>query len=569
MSLSGYNKAMHLDPPASRLPRSVTEYSATKGSSSFSHGHWKAPGHSSLPIITLVCKTTREIAATPERAHVMAATAEPIHKMAAITTLRHVTAAIPVSCSVTAVFRESGQVTAVVPESSKVKPVVPESSQVAAVVPESSKVKAGFHKPSQVIADLHEPRHVSSESTKSRPIMMASVMDPPLMSVQAAGILLTSALSSPLIIEILPPAAALPLMAVAIWCVWAAHCAPEASSVHKSAPEVSSVHESAPEVSSVHESAPEVLSVHESAPEASSVHKSAPEVLSVHESAPVPPEVAAPAAEPPKGAAFTYKLSACSVICLLSSQRLLISPLCSLPLSLLLCLSFLSLFSPGPSLCRGSLLCLFHPGGLLFRLHRPGGFLLRLFCPGGLLLHLICPGGLLLRLLHPGGFPALPSLPQASGPPHGLGPPTLALFHPRPTAPLDCLLFETSGSRSLAGGYIMNLVLNASPFATRGRLAIHIIQTVAPHPGLRFPSSTDYMLQPVMSCINTRPFPLFWAEYWTAFSTLFFCLPCGSHTVFWIILLPSPLDYVRRSSTLACLTDYSCVFLPMYLFAIV
>ncbi|KAL0181101.1 hypothetical protein M9458_023507, partial [Cirrhinus mrigala] len=57
----------------------------------------QALGHSSLPIVTPVCKTACEMAATPEHAHVM------VPK----TKLRHVTAAIPESCNVTAVFPES------------------------------------------------------------------------------------------------------------------------------------------------------------------------------------------------------------------------------------------------------------------------------------------------------------------------------------------------------------------------------------------------------------------------------------------------------------------------------
>ncbi|KAI2646045.1 hypothetical protein H4Q32_026857 [Labeo rohita] len=65
----------------------------------------------------------------------------------------------------------------------------------------------------------------------------------------------------------------------AILSVWATHCAPEASSVHKSAPEASSVHESAPEASSVPEFAP------------------------------IPPEVSAKAVEPPTKAASSYELS--------------------------------------------------------------------------------------------------------------------------------------------------------------------------------------------------------------------------------------------------------------------
>ncbi|KAL0173139.1 hypothetical protein M9458_033450, partial [Cirrhinus mrigala] len=34
-----FNKSLHMDPPSSRLPRSVTEYSDKQGSSSFTHGH--------------------------------------------------------------------------------------------------------------------------------------------------------------------------------------------------------------------------------------------------------------------------------------------------------------------------------------------------------------------------------------------------------------------------------------------------------------------------------------------------------------------------------------------------
>ncbi|KAL0164284.1 hypothetical protein M9458_040037, partial [Cirrhinus mrigala] len=69
----------------------------------------------------------------------------------------------------------------------------------------------------------------------------------------------------------IPLLTVLPTMAITILSVWAAHCAPEASSVHESTPEASPVHESAPEASPVHESTPEASPVHESAPEASPV----------------------------------------------------------------------------------------------------------------------------------------------------------------------------------------------------------------------------------------------------------------------------------------------------------
>ncbi len=51
-----------------------------------------------------------------------------------------------------------------------------------------------------------------------------------------------SALSSPAILEVLPPSSALPVMVVAILSVWAAHCAPETSPVHESVSKVSSVY---------------------------------------------------------------------------------------------------------------------------------------------------------------------------------------------------------------------------------------------------------------------------------------------------------------------------------------
>ncbi len=79
------------------------------------------------------------------------------------------------------------------------------------------------------------------------------------MSVWAADIPVVSSLSSPAGI---PLSAALPVMAVAILSMWAAHCTLEASPVHESAPEASPVQEFAPEASPVHESASEASPVH-------------------------------------------------------------------------------------------------------------------------------------------------------------------------------------------------------------------------------------------------------------------------------------------------------------------
>ncbi len=116
----------------------------------------------------------------------------------------------------------------------------------------------------------------------------------------------------------------------------------------------------------------------------------------------------------------------------LSPGKLSINFLCSLPWFLrpyMLCLSLVSQFPLGPSLCHGSLLrrgslllcrggLLLHyggllpcSGGLLLRLLWSGGLLpcsgglpLCLLWPGGLLPRLLCRGGLLSRQLHPGGL---------------------------------------------------------------------------------------------------------------------------------------------------------------------
>lgn len=63
----------------------------------------------------------------------------------------------------------------------------------------------------------------------------------PLRSVRAAGIPRPLAVE---VIEVVSLSDMLPVMAVAIRCVWAAHCihAPEPSLVHDSAPETSPVH---------------------------------------------------------------------------------------------------------------------------------------------------------------------------------------------------------------------------------------------------------------------------------------------------------------------------------------
>ncbi|KAL0161532.1 hypothetical protein M9458_045257, partial [Cirrhinus mrigala] len=85
----------------------------------------------------------------------------------------------------------------------------------------------------------------------------------------------------------------------------------------------------------------------------------------------------------------------------------------------------------------------------------------------------------------------LPVLPQSPGPPQGPGPPALALSCSRPTAPLDCYSVGASGSRSLGGGYVTNLV--CVPLSTNHQMSLsHHLHTltVTMHLGLHLPSST-------------------------------------------------------------------------------
>ncbi|KAL0199634.1 hypothetical protein M9458_002821, partial [Cirrhinus mrigala] len=338
-----------------------------------------------------------KMAAAPERTHVMAATAEPVHKMAA----------------------KQSSVVSLLPYQSQVKLKLLFLCQV--------KLQLSFLKqePLHVSSDHPEPRHISSDTPKSRPIMMASMFGPPLMSVQAANTPVASAPSNPTIKEVLPPAAALPLMAIAIWCVWAAHFAPEVLSVHKSAPEVSSVHKSA---------------------------------SSDRESAPVPPEMMVLAADPPKGAVDTTikspevaayaaeplevaaSTAASPVAVMLTAVSLEVAAEAVEPhetgMSVLAPCTVVvtnnphlaSVPMPGPEPATEANYEL-SPFPVPDSLPVLSQFMTRVLAP---------PWRAPAPPAPPWWAPALPTLPQSPGPPHGPGPPTLTLSRPRPSVPLDC-----------------------------------------------------------------------------------------------------------------------------------
>ncbi len=86
--------------------------------------------------------------------------------------------------------------------------------------------------------------------------LASSLADPPLRSVRAAGIPRPSTVE---VLEVVPLSAVLPVMAVAMLCVWAVHCTltPEPSLVQVSSPKLSPIQESVLEPSPVQVSVPE------------------------------------------------------------------------------------------------------------------------------------------------------------------------------------------------------------------------------------------------------------------------------------------------------------------------
>ncbi len=91
----------------------------------------------------------------------------------------------------------------------------------------------------------------------------------------------------------------------------------------------------------------------------------------------------------------------------------------------------------------------------------------------------------------PPWYSALLALPRSLSLPHVPGPPSLPQFHLRFTALLDCLVFGTSGSRSLGGGSVMNPVCDLTPTHHQRSLAhyidSHTTHTVTYYPVLHFP----------------------------------------------------------------------------------
>ncbi len=219
-----------------------------------------------------------EMADAPECAHKMASTAEPDRKMADTTTARYITAVNHESIQTTVDSHESSQVTVDHHESGQVTIDHRESSQVTVDLYESGEITLDHHESSQVTVNLHEsshvstdrhlpeslhvsadhpePRHVTADQPESchvlsatprysrsvllYPSLISSVSDAQLMSAHAAGIPKPAHFNPP-VPALIPLSEALPMMGIALCCVWAAYTTselPQAMAPAAASPEV-------------------------------------------------------------------------------------------------------------------------------------------------------------------------------------------------------------------------------------------------------------------------------------------------------------------------------------------
>ncbi|KAL0174039.1 hypothetical protein M9458_030007 [Cirrhinus mrigala] len=409
-------------------------------------------------------------------------------------------------------------------------------------------------------------------------------------------------------------------MAVAFWCVWAAHSAPEVTSVPESAPELPSDHRPAPELPSDHKPAPELPSDYKPAPELPSDHKPAPELPSFGEAMPMPPEVSALAVDPPTEAASLYNLSASPLILSASSVS-------AVPRS-----QAITRF-PAPELPPGLESAPEVPSGLKSAPEAPSDHesASEAFPVGEAApmppevsasavdppreAALSCGLSASLPVLAASSVPALPRsqsmtrvptppwrapappappwrapvppapplappwrapvppapppappwwapalsvLPQSLSLPHGPGPPALALSHSRPTTPLVCYAVGASGSRSLGGGYVTNLV--GVPLSAHCQMSLSPChtQTVAPHPGLHSPSAIALHPRPISGAIKAPVFPLANHGFRLPFRTIarlpgLFSRLASYISVYCCLTLPARLCLCLVSSIKACI----------------
>ncbi|KAL0149000.1 hypothetical protein M9458_055615 [Cirrhinus mrigala] len=191
--MSLFSKALRMDLPASRLPHSVTEYSATKGSSSFSRRHCQGMDitrlllaleqgmrsledyiqeregpRSSLAVFmyyALLCVgSSFTMGAAEEKRDIMVMAAVKFSQPKALGRLSVLIATLvckPTREMVAALEHNGSNNNA-----PKVTAVFPESSHVRAALPESSSYSC--FEPRHISADIPEPRHISSDLPEPR-----------------------------------------------------------------------------------------------------------------------------------------------------------------------------------------------------------------------------------------------------------------------------------------------------------------------------------------------------------------------------------------------------------------
>ncbi len=186
-------------------------------------------------------------------------------------------AAVLESHHVSADHPESRHISANLPESRHVSANLPESRHVSADLPESRHVSADLPESRHISSDLPEPLHVMSTTPEPRPVAVVVLQPSTVLSREtvisvrgwhpawrihrwcqhALLVSPTSSLNHP-VPALIPLSEALPMMGIALCCIWAAYTTtelPQAMAPTAASPEVAA-HAAEPSEAAVLASAP-------------------------------------------------------------------------------------------------------------------------------------------------------------------------------------------------------------------------------------------------------------------------------------------------------------------------
>ncbi|ROK35860.1 hypothetical protein DPX16_17603 [Anabarilius grahami] len=194
-------------------------------------------------VVAVITDPIYATAGVPETVHVAAAALKSIHAAVAISDPVYVSSGLPESRHVSADLPEPRHISADLPEPRHISADLPEPRHVSVALPEPRHVSEDLPKPRHFSADLSEPRHIMAVTPESHLVavvipqhvikhqrLASSVEDPVLVSVRTAGIPRPTHFS-PLAPELIPLSAKLPIMGVALWCIWAAYTTTESPEV--------------------------------------------------------------------------------------------------------------------------------------------------------------------------------------------------------------------------------------------------------------------------------------------------------------------------------------------------